>query len=64
MNSFPLLICVDFAQSEGHFAKQFDTDGNPWSADGGEAGKVEDDGVAFNLGYWFGVYHGFIGKER
>ena len=32
MNSFPLLICVDSAQSEGHFAKQFDTDGNPWSA--------------------------------
>jgi len=32
VNSFPLLICVDFAQSEGHFAKQFDTDGNPSSA--------------------------------
>ena len=32
MNSFPLLLCVDFAQSEGHFAKQFDTAGNPWSA--------------------------------
>jgi pyruvate ferredoxin oxidoreductase beta subunit len=29
VNSFPLLICVDFAQSEGHFAKQFDTDRNP-----------------------------------
>ncbi|CAN5327567.1 hypothetical protein BH10PLA2_BH10PLA2_03850 [soil metagenome] len=39
-------------------------DGNPWEADGGTDGKVEDDGVAFGLGYWFGVYHGFIGRER
>lgn len=38
-------------------------DGNPWLPDGGNDGKVEDDGVAFGLGYWFGVYHGFISRE-
>lgn len=36
-------------------------DGNPWTPDGGSDSRVvEDDGVAFSIGYWFGLYHGFI----
>ncbi len=30
-------------------------DGNPWTADGG---------AAFSLGYWLGVYYGFIGRIK
>ncbi len=35
--------------------------GNPWDPDGGTDGRREFDGVAWSLGYWLGVYHGFIG---
>ncbi len=34
--------------------------GNPWTPDGGEGGKVEEDGTAWLLPYWMGRYHKFI----
>jgi hypothetical protein len=37
---------------------------NPWIADGGGDGRHEHDGVAWSLGYWLGVYHGFLPAQR
>lgn len=34
--------------------------GNPYSLDGGNGGRSEDDGAYFLLPYWMGRYHGFI----
>jgi len=36
--------------------------GNPWVPDGGSEGRVEDDGAAWALAYWIGVYHGYLPK--
>ena len=36
--------------------------GNPWSADAGGEGRSEDDGAAWALAYWLGVYHGYVPK--
>lgn len=36
--------------------------GNPWAADGGSGGRSEDDGAAWALAYWVGVYHGYLPK--
>jgi hypothetical protein len=36
--------------------------GNPWAPDGGGEGRQEDDGAAWALAYWFGVYHGYLPK--
>ncbi len=36
--------------------------GNPWVPDGGSDGRKEDDGAAWALAYWLGVYHGFVPK--
>ena len=33
---------------------------NPWTADVDGHGGHEHDGVAWSLGYWLGVYHGFV----
>ena len=33
---------------------------SPWIADEGSDGRVEHDGTAWALGYWLGVYHGYI----
>ena len=33
---------------------------NPWAADWGNDGRVEDDGVAWIVAYWLGVYHGLL----
>lgn len=38
--------------------------GNPWTADGGGDGRVEDDGAAWALAYWLGVYHGYVPKGQ
>ena len=38
--------------------------GNPWSPDGGSDGRSLDDGAAFLLGYWAGVYFGYLPVER
>ena len=35
---------------------------SPWIADGGGSGRLENDGVAWSLAYWLGVYHGFLPK--
>lgn len=35
--------------------------GNPYSLDGGNAGRSEDDGAYFLLPYWMGRYHQLIG---
>lgn len=34
---------------------------NPWEADGGGDGREYDDGGAWLLGYWLGVYYGYLG---
>ncbi len=34
--------------------------GNPFDADGGGDGEVLDDGAAWLLGYWVGVYYGYL----
>jgi hypothetical protein len=34
--------------------------GNPWSPDGGDDGRSEEDGAAWLIGYWMGRFHGFI----
>jgi hypothetical protein len=36
--------------------------GNPWVPDGGSDGRREDDGAAWALAYWLGVYHGYLAK--
>ncbi len=33
---------------------------SPWTADDGTDGRREFDGVAWALGYWLGVYHGYL----
>ena len=33
---------------------------SPWVAEVAAADGVEHDGVAWSLGYWLGVYHGFL----
>jgi hypothetical protein len=38
--------------------------GNPFEGDGGGDGRSEDDGAAFALAYWIGVYHGYLSKEE
>jgi hypothetical protein len=38
--------------------------GNPWAPDGGGEGRVEDDGAAWALAYWLGVYHGYLPKGK
>lgn len=38
--------------------------GNPWSPDGGPGGHSYDDGAAWLLGYWAGVYYGYLPVER
>jgi hypothetical protein len=35
--------------------------GNPYSLDGGNGGRSEDDGAYFLLPYWMGRFHGLIG---
>ena len=35
--------------------------GNPYSVDGGQGGRSEDDGAYFLLPYWMGRYHRLIG---
>jgi hypothetical protein len=35
--------------------------GNPYSLDGGKAGRSEDDGAYFLLPYWMGRYHKLLG---
>jgi hypothetical protein len=37
---------------------------NPWAPDGGGEGREEDDGAAWALAYWIGVYHGYLTKEE
>ena len=56
----PELDCV-LPASERRLARW---NGNPWSADGGGEGRSEDDGAAWSLAYWLGVYHGFVPKEE
>jgi hypothetical protein len=38
--------------------------GNPFEPDGGGFGRSEDDGAAWSLAYWIGVYHGFLTKDE
>jgi hypothetical protein len=33
---------------------------DPWTPDGGSDGRLEDDGAAWALAYWIGVYHGYL----
>ncbi|MDG3003691.1 hypothetical protein [Paludisphaera mucosa] len=37
---------------------------DPWRADWGGDGRREDDGVAWTLSYWLGVYHGFLTSQE
>jgi hypothetical protein len=36
--------------------------GNPYTLDGGNGGRAEDDGAYFLLPYWLGRYHNLIGE--
>ncbi len=38
--------------------------GNPFDADGGADGREYDDGAAWLLGYWAGVYYGYLPVEK
>ncbi|HLJ54845.1 MAG TPA: hypothetical protein VKT77_07365 [Chthonomonadaceae bacterium] len=38
--------------------------GNPWRPDGGADGRSLDDGAAWLLGYWAGVYFGYLPAGR
>jgi hypothetical protein len=38
--------------------------GNPFDADGGSDGREYDDGAAWLLGYWAGVYYGYLSAEK
>ncbi|MDX1935187.1 MAG: hypothetical protein SFU56_21530 [Capsulimonadales bacterium] len=38
--------------------------GNPFAPDQGGEGRTEEDGAAFLLPYWLGVYHGYISREQ
>ena len=33
---------------------------DPFAPDGGDDGRTEDDGAAWALAYWMGVYHGYL----
>ena len=44
--------------SSERFVKRWN--GNPWQADGGSQGLLEQDGSTWLIGYWMGVYHGYI----
>jgi hypothetical protein len=37
---------------------------NPWEADWGHDGRREDDGVAWLVAYWLGVYHGYLSHDE
>jgi hypothetical protein len=37
---------------------------SPWTADWGNDGRVEDDGVAWLVAYWLGIYHGYISADE
>jgi two component regulator with propeller domain len=37
---------------------------NPWNADWGDDGHREDDGVAWTVAYWLGVYHDFLSPDE
>jgi len=37
---------------------------SPWNADWGSDGRREDDGVAWTVAYWLGVYHGFLSPRE
>jgi hypothetical protein len=37
---------------------------NPWNGDWGGDGRREDDGVAWLVSYWLGVYHGFLAHDE
>jgi len=37
---------------------------NPWIADWGGDGRREDDGVAWTVAYWLGVYHGYLSPDE
>jgi len=37
---------------------------NPFSADWGSDGRREDDGVAWTVAYWLGVYHGYLSADE
>ena len=37
---------------------------NPWAADWGDDGRREDDGVAWMVAYWMGVYHGYLAADE
>jgi Two component regulator propeller len=38
--------------------------GNPFDADAGGDGRTLDDGAAWLLGYWVGVYYGYLPAEK
>jgi hypothetical protein len=38
--------------------------GNPFEPDGGGDGRTEDDGAAWTLAYWMGVYHAYLQKDE
>lgn len=46
---------------ERHFQKW---NQNPYLADDGDDGHIENDGAAYLLPYWMGRYHGFIAAAR
>jgi hypothetical protein len=37
---------------------------SPWSADWGHDGRSEDDGVAWMVAYWLGVYHRYLSPDE
>lgn len=37
---------------------------SPWDPDQGGTGRKEHDGVAWALGYWMGVYHGYLDPKE
>ena len=37
---------------------------SPWKANGGSDGRLEHDGSTWLIGYWLGVYHGYIRKDQ
>lgn len=38
--------------------------GNPWQGDGGNDGRIEQDGSTWLIAYWMGVYHGYIRADQ
>ncbi len=37
---------------------------SPWEGDGGTDGTIEQDGSTWLIGYWIGVFHGYIGRDQ